>query len=266
MTLQGMYGEIVRRLRACMQVRGLGWPIVGGMLGFALFFIMLGCGVTIPLNKFPDTLREVVILMVGTFVGGWAGGVAAFKAERETQELNRRAERIAAANKAIFTILMLYEVYENLRQHCIDTEAVRKAADRVLNIDSPQPGMMKDIEFHFDELDFLLELPEEVGAAVMRKLMFFQWQYGILVQTVEQRAKAFEDLYRARHANPVVNADESHIRHLFPAEYRKLEALTNQMIDLVNEGISEAKTIDSKLREVLQQQFPKHVFLKINFR
>ena len=65
---------------------------------------------------------EILKLLVVTFLGAWAGGYAAFKAERKSRELDQRNSRLSAANKATFKIAQTYHVAENLRRFYIDRE------------------------------------------------------------------------------------------------------------------------------------------------
>ncbi len=84
------------------------WPVSGSLIGFALFYIFLAWGVSITTAPTPDKVIDLLGITVATFVAAWAGGWAAFNAERETQEQNRRSTRVSAANKAIFTIATAY--------------------------------------------------------------------------------------------------------------------------------------------------------------
>lgn len=246
--------------------RQIFWPVLGVLLGFASFYVVLVCGVSIPSEHLPDKLVELASIAIATLIAAWAGGWAAFKAERETQESNRRAERISAANKAIFTIAMAYTAYENLRQHAIDKDGVRNDPDRALKMDSPQAGMMRKIQFNFDELSFLLDQQGELSSMVLMELMLFEWQYQVLLQTVESRAQVFEELHIAIQANPIGNHSPAAIKTRFAAQYTKLDALTDQLIEIVDTGLISSKDINIKVQSALQQQFLGQSFLQINFQ
>lgn len=246
--------------------RQLVWPVFGALLGFASFYVVLAWGVSIPAGHLPDKLVELMGIAIATLIAAWAGGWAAFKAERETQNSNRRAERISAANKAIFSIATAYTAYENLRQYAIDMDGVRDDIDRALKMDSPQAGMMKGITFNFDELSFFLDQPGETGSTALMELMLFEWQYQVLLQTIESRAQAFEELHIAIQSNPLGNHSPAAVKTRFPAQYAKLDALTNQLIEHVDTGLTSAKEINRKMQLALQCQFPGQSFLQINFQ
>jgi|GEM_PF-6343563 len=246
--------------------RQLVWPAFGALLGFVSFYVVLAWGVSIPPEHLPDKLAELTGVAFVTLLGAWAGGWAAFKTERETQESNRRAERISAANKAIFTIAAAYTVYENLRQHSIDIDGIRNDPARALKMDSPQASMMKSIGFNFDELSFFLDQPGEASSTVLMELMLFEWQYQVLLQTVEYRARAFDELHIAMQANPIANMSLDSISSVFRVQYMKLEEMTNQLIVSVDTGLAESKSINQKIQLTLQQQFPGQSFLQINFQ
>lgn len=241
------------------------WPVAGGLLGFMLFFLLLATGGLITPDHIPDKAVDLLGVTVATFVAAWAGGWAAFRAERETQDINRKNSRISAANKAIFKIATAYTVFENLRQHYIDFNAVRNDPDRALKMDSPQPGMLSEIKFNFDELSFFLDQPGNISSDVLMELMMFEWQYQVLFQTIEHRAKASEELHTAMQARPVANLEPDGIKTIYPVPYQKLDATTTQMIESVDAGLINAKEVNRKLQLALQQLFPEQSFLQINF-
>ncbi|HCA27221.1 MAG TPA: hypothetical protein DEP05_06205 [Betaproteobacteria bacterium] len=216
-----------------------------------------------------DLVVRLVSPLVLTFVGAWAGAWAAFMSERKTQESNRRAERISAANKAIFTIRALYETYENLRQHYIDVDEIRDDPDRALRMDSPQSGMMRNIEFNFNELHFFLDHPGEVRSTVLMELLRLEREYHILLQTVEHHARADDEFGRMRSGANIVTKDEEKFdtaeKTTYSAQYSKLEATTNQMIASVDAGITRSREVYEKVQSALQQQFPGQKFLTIPF-
>lgn len=132
-------------------------------------------------------------------------------------------------------------------------------------MDSPQPGMLSEIKFNFDELSFFLDQPGDVSSSVLMELMMFEWQYQVLFQTVEHRAKASEELHAAMQANPVTNLELAGIKTIYPIPYQKLDATTTQMIESVDAGLASAKEVNRKLQVALQEQFPGQSFLQINF-
>ena len=132
-------------------------------------------------------------------------------------------------------------------------------------MDSPQAGMLSRVGFNFDELGFFLDSPGESCSTALMELMTFEWQFQVLRQTVEDRARAFDDLHTNLQVNPVANMNLMFIQTRFPALYQKLDATTNQLIASVDYGIQASKDINQKLQLALQQQFPGQSFLQIKF-
>jgi hypothetical protein len=85
--------------------------------GFFLLILVVAClfGAGL-IYMHPDRQVDVAVAVLGTFLAAWAGGWAAFAAERRTNEDAERKACISAANKAIFTISSMFGVFENLHQ------------------------------------------------------------------------------------------------------------------------------------------------------
>ena len=215
--------------------------------------------------KFAGRPADVVLMIVGTFLAAWAGGWAAFRAERNTRNDAEKQSRISAANRALFTVATLFNVFNNLRQHYIDAGNVRDRANRTLDVDSPQSGMMQEIHFDFDSLNYFLACDGDVSSMALMELQVLEWHYHVLVNTVELRAAAIVGLHRAIAAKPMVNASPDAIKAFFAAEWRRLDAITDQFILLVDDGISKTKQMNTKMQVALQSQYPSQSFLQINF-
>lgn len=215
--------------------------------------------------KYPEKSGDQIINILGTFVAAWAGGWAAFSAERMTRDDAERKSRISAANKALFTIATMFNVFENLRQFYIDADNLREDQYRALNMDSPQPGMMQALHFDFDSLNFFLDQEGDVSSMALMELQLLDWRNQLVINTVELRAKATDDLHKAIQTKPVANSTPDVIKTLYSAEYKKLAALTDQLIQEVDAGIDLTKKMDATMQTALQLQFPGQNFLQINF-
>ena len=206
---------------------------------------------------------DIGTTLVGTFVGAWAGGWAAFRGERRTRERVERNSRISAANKALFTIATMYNSLDNLRQFYI--EAHRNDPNRALTMNSPQPGMMQALHFDFDSINYFLDQEGEACSMALMELQVLDWHYQIVVNTAELRAKAGDELHQAIRANPIANPNLETIKAVYAAEYGRLAALTDQLIEVVDEGIAMTRQANDKMQKALQLQFPEQSLLQIKF-
>lgn len=214
----------------------------------------------------PDRWLDQIPVVVATFVAAAAGGWAAFTAERRTREEAERKSRISAANKALFVIATMFNVFDNLRQFYIDAGDFRRSPNRVLMIDSPQPGMMQPLNFDFDSLNYFLEPDGDVSSMALMELQTLDWHYHLLVNTVELRASATEELHKAiKRAASAAFIDAEAAKGLAPSEYFKSEALTDQFIQLVDEGVRQTKGMYEAMHAALAQQFPTQNFLQVKF-
>jgi hypothetical protein len=219
------------------------WPALGALCGFTLFYLFMPIGLFV-IEHLNDKVPEFAITAIATLIAAWAGGWAAFKAERDTQTMNRRNGQISAANRAIFKIAQVYTVFENLRQYTI--EPYRTNSNRARSMDSPQPGMLPDITFNFDELSFMLDHPGEAPQA-LNELMLLEWKYRVLLITVEHRARAAEAHARGDHL-----------------ALNMLSGLTDQMVTSVDDGLSDSKDTYRQILTTLAKLYPDQTFLRIS--
>ncbi len=213
-------------------------------------------------NIFSDKFYEFAVTAIVTGIAAWAGGWAAFSSERKTREGAERKSRISAANKALFTIATMFNALDNLRQFYIDIDGLRQNPDRALLMDSPQPGMMQAIHFDFDSINYFLDQGGAECSMTLMELQVLDWHFQMVVNTVELRSKAVEDLHKAIEFQlPTLES----IKVTHDKEYHKLAALTEQMIEQVDEGIAITKRLNAMMQNALQLQFPGQDFLQINF-
>lgn len=214
---------------------------------------------------FSDKFYEFVVTGIVTFVAAWAGGWAAFSSERKTREDAERKSRMSAANKALFAIATMDNVFQNLRQFYIDSDNVRNNPDRAFLMDSPQPGMMQVIHFDFDSINYFLDQDGDECSMALMELQVLDWHFQVVLTSVELRSKAFDDLHKATKSQPIANLTFDSIRTIYVTEYHKLAGLTDQLILQVDEGLAVTKKAYGIMLVALQLQFPGQRFLQIHF-
>ena len=178
----------------------------------------------------PDRQVDVAVAVFGTFLAAWAGGWAAFAAERRTHDDAERAARISAANRALFKIATMFNVFDNLRQFSIDHEGMRQRNDRAFMMDSPLAGMMQSLHFDFDSLSYFLDQNGELCSMVLIELQVLDWHHQNIVNTAVLRTEAHDDLRKAVFSKSIPNLTHESMQTVFRVEYSKLAALTDQFI------------------------------------
>jgi len=226
--------------------------------------ILLAVSLSIYFFVHSERLTDNVIILIATFVGGWAGGRAAFSEERMTREDKEHKARISAANRALFKISIFYDQFNNIRQYYIDADNARNDEFCAMHMNSPVPGIMQDITFDLDSISYFLDAEGECGM-VLKELQVLEWLYKVLVTTVDLRAKAYEELMNCVSTTIMPERTPESIRQVFFREYLKLNELTTQFVSLVDEGTQKAIEVDKKMRDALQLQFGTDDFLKVNF-
>ena len=229
----------------------------------AIFAALLFAGVLV--YRHNDKYVELIVTIFATFVAAWAGGWAAFNAERKTREEAERNARISAANKALFAIATMFNVFDNLRRFYIDHEGARQSEDRAFVMDSPQPGMMQPLHFDYDSLNYLLDQDGELCSMALVELRVLDWHHQALLNTVELRAMAHDDLRKAAFSHSPPRLTRDALQADFKAEYAKLAALTEQFILQVDEGIAATQKMAHEFQIALQSIFQGQSFLQIRF-
>jgi len=238
------------------------WPIVGGLLGFVSVWLISTIWIGVVSEHIVNALLHGLLLMLVTALGAFAGGWAAFSAERRTENQNKIAAHVSAANKAIFQIARLYLICENLNDQFIKGERENKL--RAVIISSPPKNFVPNFHFAFDELSFLLDFPDNTEAPnLLFELIRYEDNYNILVGTIDARAEAMETFAQTRHTPPVVANAPQNVEVM--PEFRKLQALTDGMITGIDTTITESKRIYDQLRAVLQQHFQGQEFVKWDY-
>jgi hypothetical protein len=100
---------------------------INGLLVAVIVVALMFAGVLIYTHN--DKSVELIVSVFGTFIAAWAGGWAAFNAERKTCEQAERNARLSNANKALYTIATMFNVFDNLRRFYIDHEGPK--AERI---------------------------------------------------------------------------------------------------------------------------------------
>jgi hypothetical protein len=231
------------------------------ILVYIFGYFLFVCLIITHQDMFSDKFYEFVITGIITLIAAWAGGWAAFKAERSTREDAARKTRISAANKALYTVSIMFSLFNNFRQSYIDKNPnLRKDECRALLMDSPQPGMMQAVHFDFDSISYFLDQDGDVPM-VLVELQSLDWNFQMLLNTVEMRAQAMEELRILCNGSLTILLVKQH----YGMQLAKLNALTDTLIEMVDNGIDTTKRVDGMMRKALQLIFPSQSFLQINF-
>jgi hypothetical protein len=236
--------------------------ILGSSLVLVSFVYVYICGLPEFLSELTIT-RAFVETLAATCIGAWAGGAAAFRTERTTREKAERTTHIAAANKAIFKLSVMFHFMENIRESYIDKDNMRRNPQRAVKMDSPQSGMVTPLHFNLDELAYLLDERGEKGGNALMKLTELDLRFHVALTTIELRAKAREDLEIAKQAHHVENA--TIYDKIFSAEYGRLSAATEQLISGVDDGLAEAREAYADFCSALLEHFPRESFVEVRF-
>jgi hypothetical protein len=93
------------------------------------------------------------------------------------------------------------------------------------------------------------------------ELRALDWHHQALLNTVERRAAAHDDLRMGILAKNIASLTSESIPTMFRTECARLVAITDLFKKQVDEGIASTKRLDPQM----QSAFPRQTFLQIRF-
>jgi len=201
---------------------------------------------------------------LATLVAAFAGAWLAFKFERRHKTEAEKGQRIAAGNRALYTLFNIWNVQEQFRKEII--EPYRGKEDAWLNMAATVPSKYGLHTFDAEALSFLLE----VDAELYSSLMLEEQRFDFAVQLVAQRSQlvlgsVFPRLAQANIAvGTTVGIREMEVA-LGTDVVHKLKILSEGLTTNISENLQSIEEVHDKLRDVLKRLYPEQKFVKVQF-
>ena len=196
-----------------------------------------------------------------TLVAAFAGSWFAYILSNRDRARNEKDARVAAANRALFTLLRQFNTLYVLKAQIIDpkrSDALRLVSMRAL---SPLPH---DVHVDLDSLNFVLETEHR---QILGELMVADDRFHATIQAINERSILHREVVQpiikaagVREGDEATPADvESLLGH---AVYSELQRATDQAISLVDLTLASTQAIAGQLRDVFLKVYPKRTFIR----
>ena len=97
------------------------------------------------------------------------------------------------------------------------------------------------------------------------QLQVLDWHYHMIIAVVDRRAVAMANWAAAASTHPVQPVNIGTMKVVYQYQYDNLKQATDQMVEMVDEGIDLARIADGQIRKALALQFPGQELLKVNY-
>ncbi|HEV8363881.1 MAG TPA: hypothetical protein VGQ52_10215, partial [Gemmatimonadaceae bacterium] len=163
------------------------WALI---IGAVLLVVALAPALAMTIGPVAGSLDfgGLLLTLLATAAGAWAGGAAAFRGERRKREENRRRDQAAAIDRALFTLFRFHRIVATL-MHDFVAEVEREPLLMLVikpTLDSGWASPRLDIS----ALDFLHSTCEQM---VRTKLLDRDEGFQVIVGFVRERSRMVED-------------------------------------------------------------------------
>lgn len=219
-------------------------------------------------SMFIDKLYEFVATGIVTFVAAWAGGWAAFNAERTTRERKEKEDikrrNIVNGNSSIFTLIRMLNKLVGLQRQII--EPIRDSHSRFLDMPPTAIVEKDDIKLNIENLYFLLET---VDMNLLAEVIIEEERYRSAIDAINLRSQLhLHEVQPLLEHNGFVqggNYSFAEIEGMLGQRlYATIILATDQAIDHVDKAVVSIKTVSDKLTASLKKQYPDEKIIKFD--
>jgi hypothetical protein len=228
--------------------------------GLSILLVLVGLLIWIWLLDRPDfNTQDGINTALSTFIGAFA----AFLLERDSKNREQIAAKIHAGNKALFTIMALWNFQKQYRQEII-LPAKKRSTPLWLAMQATPP---RPVEASFDkDIDFLLGTKY---AHLYSDLYLEEQRFGVVMTLINMRSQEMHrDLFPLleshgiHHGASITSVDlEDLPTHLVESA----RTMTKGIVEHIEENIPSLLDKYHKLYQALMELFPQGDFLRINF-
>lgn len=206
----------------------------------------------------PLISAEKIISILGTAIATFFGAWVAFTFAKRGRDLERIEAEVAAGNRALFTLLTMWN---RTKQHQIEVvDSQRKKADAWLNLNAT--AMRGGLSFEARDLSFVMQK----SAPVFQSLMLEEDRFFMLASLVEDhRNLLFDTVWPAMQAAGIkLNqaTPETEIEAILGAGIvQRLKVMTAAIISSTDDNVVSIAKAFGELKSALATIHPKRKFV-----
>lgn len=221
--------------------------------------IAVGIGLGMIINA-PTILQDDVSNPLATLIAAFVGAWAAFRLQHQKELDDQRRARIAAGNRALFTLLQQANTLKLFQRDFIDPN--RDHPGRHLQM---QPVLPYEDTLHFEvnQLDFLATPKHQ---QVLFDLVLEESRYREAIKSINTRSTLhLEQIQPKLSAAGIVHGQEytgeQYHRDLGDFLYQHLRSTTDAVVFHVDTTVASLVAMKNRLRVALLELYPKERFI-----
>jgi hypothetical protein len=228
----------------------------------ATLFFIFGAVVALAIShdggSFPASdLTNALATLIAAFVGAWS----AFQLQARDKSEEQRRQRIAAGNRALFTLLQQANTLKLFQMDQVDP--VRNSPGRLIEMRPLLPYDLGNLSFDLKELDFLANPKYQ---QVLFELSIEEARFKETLKTINMRSRLHSEYIQPALARAGIESGRTYDGEIFKRAlgdylYTSLESLTDAVVFHVDRTVASLVAMKKKLREVLIEYFPKERFI-----
>lgn len=216
---------------------------------------------------FSGKVYEFVVTGIVTFLAAWAGGWAAFNAERTTRERKEEEEFkrhvIVNGNSAIFTLMRMANKLANIQRQIIDPE--RDSPVRYISMRPLRVQEKDDVRLNIEGLYFLLETDDR---NLLGEISAAEEYYKGAIDALNGRSQLHLDDVQPLLESGGFESGGSYSHEELAAMlgvriYESIQLATNEAVDHIDMALLRIKGVSGELSVSLKKQYPSEKI--INF-
>lgn len=207
-----------------------------------------------------ELIANGMVTLAAAFAGAWA----AFKLENTRRKRDREDEEVAAGNRALFTLTVIWSSLKQYQKEYIDER--RGTSDAWLNLAAGSPLGHDDLTFDMKDLSFLLQSK----GSVFQQMFLEADRFHSAAQLIKSRneiviSKVFplfaaagigiNDKRKIAEIEVTLGVDIVH----------RLKVTTAAIIKNVDEDVISSRLAYDALQSALAALYPKRKFIKMDF-
>lgn len=203
---------------------------------------------------------EFVGNLLGTLVAAFLGAWAAFKLESSDRKKQDEEENVAAGNRALFTLLRIWNQQKQYQLEIVDRWRTRE--DAWFNFPAGMPLSDPSLVFDMKELSFVLQ----IKGAVFQYVFLEGDRFRNVAQMIDDRNNVIllEAWPRMSAAGLAIGQqmDVNEVKKILTTGVvRQLEILTAGIIKFIDENVVSSRSVFRDLRTALKEIYPKQKFI-----
>ena len=226
-------------------------------LFIAITFFCLGMAV----GLMPGLDAKTLAASLATLVAAFAGAFFAYKFNADREKQRKNEIDLASSNRAIFTLLRIYNYMAGFNKQFLKPYASNPAA--YIEIQPSLGNSYPNLKLDYDSISFLISAKK---SEILTELTELEELFTIFTETLKARNHIHLNIVQpAMESAGIVNGSSGSLddidRIIGNRTSTIMKSVTSELIDITQRGEEQSENLIQKLHEIMIEIFPgKNVF------